>query len=290
MSETLYHFKVGDFECIAVLDMHTTAKAADFFPEVSDDELKRACEIHGVDPDALDVAYTCLVVNTGKQRILLDAGYGQMYDMNGQLLANLETIDLKPEDFDAVILTHLNLDHFGGLTDKDGNILFKNAKIYTWEGEWHYWTSEKVLTDRAQKIPDYRETVRRHLFSLESQMTFINQEGELFPGIRILHTPGHSPHHIVISVESAGESLLFIGDAFAIPSNITYPQWVCVFDHGDLKQMVESRKRLIKLAAERNALVHGFHFPFPGLGYVRPDGDTWRWEAFEESKAKTIDH
>ena len=279
MSEQIHRFKIGEFECIAVLDLQSEANARDIFPEVAEDELNQACEKHGIDPEAMDMAYTCMVVDTGERRILFDSGYGQMYGANGQLLANLEAINLKPDDFDAVILTHLNLDHFGGLTDQDGNILFTKAKIYTWEGEWQYWTSEDVIAERGQNIPDYREVMDKHLLSLESQMVFLNREEELFPGIRILYTPGHSPHHIAISVESDGQSLLFVGDAFIIPPNIKYAQWVSVFDRGDLKQMVNSRKRLVKFAVEHDALFHGFHFPFPGLGRIHKDGEAWKWEA-----------
>ena len=95
------------------------------------------------------------------------------------------------------------------------------------------------------------------------------------PGIQIVHAPGHSPHHLAI--ESAGESLLFIGDAFVHTLTITYPQWAFVVDH-DPVQATESRKMLARRAVDGNMLVHGFHFPFPGLGHIQQDGETWSWE------------
>ena len=190
------------------------------------------------------------------------------------------SVGLTPDDFDTVILTHLNAEHYCGLTDPEGNPTFPNSRIFVWEDEWKFWASESYIAQRDSEVPGAAEFYRQRLLSLEPQIEFIRQEGEVLPGIGVIHTPGHTVGHLVITVESAGERLMFVGDAIVVTVSIAHPELKPIFDWHDPDQAIETRKRLARMAVEDNYLVHGFHFPFPGLGTIREDGDTWKWEPF----------
>lgn len=282
MNAQIFRFKVGNFDCISLFDWHEIYKATDNFKSTPEDELARRCREQGLDPDGYALDYNCLVVNNGQQWILLDAGNGKLFDSReAQLTESLHLAGIHLEDIQTIILSHLNGDHFGGLTDPDGNYVFPNAKIYVWESEWQHWTSDAVLAEREKMFPGATAFYQKHLISLRPHVEFVRQDGEIVPGVGVLHTPGHTVGHMVITVESAGEKLLFLGDAIVVSVSVAYPEMKPVFDWYDPDMAIETRKRLRRLAAEENYLVHGFHFPFPGLGHIRPAGDTFRWEILE---------
>jgi glyoxylase-like metal-dependent hydrolase (beta-lactamase superfamily II) len=58
-----------------------------------------------------------------------------------------------------------------------------------------------------------------------------------------------------------------VGDALINMIHIEHPEWVAVFEQG-LDYVVESRRKLLKLIIERDLLVYGSHYPWPGLGRV----------------------
>ena len=284
MQEIIHRFKVGDFECIALLDYHETYKATDNFITVPEDELRQRYEELGIDFEANPFCYNCLAVNNGEQWILLDAGNGNLYpDRDCMLMKGLESVGLKPDDFKTIILTHLNGDHYGWLTDEDGNVTFPNAKVYIWEDEWRNWDSreETVAAIAARNnilVEEAQEYLQQNLWPIEPQLELIKQDGEILPGIDVIHTPGHTVGHMVVTIESAGERLMFIGDSFVVLPQITNPEWIPMWDQHDTALAIETRKRLAKIAVDENYLVHGYHFPFPGLVRIHADGDGWRWE------------
>ena len=276
-----YRFKVGNFDCVVLADFVHQSAVERIFSEVPEAERRAGFSAAGLDPNLkeVDTACTCLAVHNGQQWTLIDTGFGKLTEAEGygELFANMAAAGLKPEDFRAVILSHLHADHYIGLADENHRLIYPNAKIYVWEAEWQHWTTPETLTPIDKEFPEQREAIRDYLLPLQAHVELVKQEGELFPGIRLIYAPGHTAHNIVIAIESAGECLVHIGDVYQHPLFITYPRWPSMGTYNP-DQLVETRQNLAKLAAERNYLVQACHFPFPGLGHIRPDGDTWQWE------------
>jgi glyoxylase-like metal-dependent hydrolase (beta-lactamase superfamily II) len=95
-----------------------------------------------------------------------------------------------------------------------------------------------------------------------------------------LATPGHTHHHISVQVTSGNAMMVCTIDTIDHPLQGEHPTWGAEWDV-DREKSIASRRRILEMASDNNALVHGFHFPFPGLGYFKRDGDIWTWEAAE---------
>jgi glyoxylase-like metal-dependent hydrolase (beta-lactamase superfamily II) len=222
--------------------------------------------------------YICLYVDTGEHRVLVDTGAGNLAPTTGKLIQNLWANGITPEDIDTVIITHVHPDHAGGITDDNGKLLFPEARYFLWQDEWDFWTSgqaEKTLDEHSGAV--LLQIARKNLPPIKERMELVDRETEIVPGIQTISTPGHTPGHMALMVSSGSEQLLCISDVVLHPIHLEQPDWSCIFDI-DPGQVSVTRRRLLDKAATEKILVSAFHFPFPGLGYVVPQGKTWNWQ------------
>ncbi|HEX5829419.1 MAG TPA: MBL fold metallo-hydrolase, partial [Gemmatimonadaceae bacterium] len=173
----------------------------------------------------IQLGMRCLLVEHELGPVLIDSGAGnkedpKFYEIYGienagsgtrtALEAALAVAGFRPEDVAMVINTHLHFDHAGGNTWRDaaGQVrpTFPNARYVVQAGERRYAERANERT-RASYFPHNWEPVRE-----AGLLDEVEGERALADGITLLPTPGHTPHHQSILLESGGESLLFIGD------------------------------------------------------------------------------
>ncbi|MFQ6086094.1 MAG: MBL fold metallo-hydrolase [Candidatus Bathyarchaeia archaeon] len=290
MSNERFPFQIGTFECIVVSD-GTRAyphPAQTFFANAPKERLEQVLREHNIDPERWEqhvLPYPSLVINTGQNRVLVDTGAGDLEPTTGRLIPNLQVEGIAPEVIDTVILTHGHPDHIGGNLDREGRPAFPNARYVMWKDEWDFWTSEPNLAelDVDEHVKERQRTfARKNLPPIRDQLDLIDHETEIVPGVRAVAAPGHTPGQMALAISSGSEQLLYISDAAILPIHLEQPDWYTAVDF-DPQQAVATRRRLLGLAAAEKALVHAFHFPFPGLGYVIQKGEAWQWQPIEST-------
>jgi glyoxylase-like metal-dependent hydrolase (beta-lactamase superfamily II) len=138
----VYRSKIGEFEITSFNDGFTKVpKLENYVVNAPLEEIQKALEAGFIPKDDLRIPFNPLLVNTGKNLVLFDTGFGDNGSpTHGALLANLAAAGIDPKSIDTVIISHFHPDHISGLRTKAGMANFPNAEIMMPAGEWAYWT------------------------------------------------------------------------------------------------------------------------------------------------------
>jgi glyoxylase-like metal-dependent hydrolase (beta-lactamase superfamily II) len=224
----------------------------------------------------------CLLIETGKQRILVDTGYGDKLsekqrgfirlDGEQRLLENLEKLGIGPLDVDLVINTHLHGDHCGGNTQFDEDQ--KLVPTFPWAT---YCVQRLELADAAFPNERTQATYLAENFEpLEQagQLRVLRGDTRLGDRVRVVVTPGHTRAHQSVVIESKGRTAIFLGDVASWPIHMERLSWVPAYDIEPLVS-IETKRNLARWAIERQVLLIFEHHPEIKAGYLhsteRPD-------------------
>lgn len=284
MSDEVIRFRVGSTICVPISDGGGAYPREWVFAGAPPEERDAALAARGISGD-VPSDLTCLVVETGRNTVLIDTGIGAGIPGAGRLMANLDAAGYAPETIDTVIITHGHPDHIGGLLDADGEPAFPYARHVMWEGEWEFWTSETTLDRLAAGALTYPAPLgemcaamaRAKLPPIRERLDLISRPGEIVPGIEAVPAPGHSPYQFALTISSGDERLFCIVDVASNPLQLEHPEWTPIFDQ-DPEQALITRRRILDQAASEESTVFVYHYPFPGFGRVVRHGNAWRWE------------
>ena len=278
MNAASYPFRLGNFECLALSDGSVNYPPGHLFANVPHARIEEALGGRGRPVDYITTPRTCLYVNTGAHQVLVDMGAGKVAPGTGRLQRNLVATGIKPASIDTLVITHAHPAHVGGTLDDEGRPVYANARYTLWADEWEFWTSEFAFAKASER---HVAMARANLEPIRDQLTLLDREGEIVPGICTLPAPGHTPGHAVVSVSSDNERLLYIGDGVMHVLYLEHPDWTPIYDVAP-GQAQESRRVLLDRVAEEQALVMGHHLaPLPGLGHVIKAGNGWQWQPIE---------
>lgn len=275
MPERVYPFEIGAIHCISVSDgagmISSFEEVQGMFPDVSSADLHPALE--NLSGQEWEFGYNPLYIHTGPHHVLIDTGHGPASAGHGHLVERLGNLGVSTDAIDIVFITHAHGDHVEGLANTDSSLMFPNARYVIAKREWDFWMGEAA----SKAIhPDYLGHVRSKLALMEHALTLIEPGESIAPGLTAVGAFGHTPGHMAVLVESEGQRLLQIADTVHIPFQIAHLDWSPHFD-SDKTASPAVRRRLFAQAAEENMLVHAFHFPFPALGHITQDGDSFVW-------------
>lgn len=233
-------------------------------------------------PDAFDWPLNVVVVRSEGKTILIDAGLGLDPDLHlpraGQLLMRLKSAGIDLASVTDVVLTHLHMDHIGGLlVDGVKKRLRPNLRIHVAAAEVKFWESPDFSrADMPPGFPDaLRSAARRFREEYKSHLQLFDDEHEVAPGVVVSRTGGHTPGHSVVRISSGGDRLTFAGDA-VFPVGFAHPDWQNGFEHAP-EEAARVRIQLMQELAADGELLVATHLPFPSLGRVAVDGDAFRW-------------
>ena len=160
--------------------------------------------------------------------------------------------------------------------------MYANASHYVSKDEWGFWMSEDPPPETPQW---FVQLARKSLEGLRDRMHFLEGESEIVPGIRAIPAPGHTPGHMIVSVASEDEQLLYVADAATHILHLEYPDWHTGADVVP-DQAIATKRWIFDQAAAEETLVVATHFaPFPSLGTVVTKGEGWQWQPIEMGDA-----
>lgn len=221
-----------------------------------------------------------LVVESQGKRIAIDTCLGndkprtiEFFDhLQTPFLANLEAAGFPRESFDTVICTHLHVDHVGWntmLVDGEWVPTFPNARYLLGRVESEHWDAYGIHEDGDVYGDSVRPVIEAGLVDLVEFGHRVTDEVVMEP------TPGHSPGHQSVHINSDGAHALITGDVMHHPVQLCEPDWESAFD-SDIDHARATRRELLARYSGTDVLVIGTHFAGPGAGHIVADGDAWR--------------
>jgi glyoxylase-like metal-dependent hydrolase (beta-lactamase superfamily II) len=276
-----YALQVGEIDVLVISDGVLPLPAATLATNADPADLAAWLDDRLLPPDVFKWPLNVVVVRSGGRTVLIDAGIGVEYPdfpRAGRLALRLDAAGIDPASVTDVVLTHMHMDHIGGLlADGLRGRLRPDVPVHLAAAEAEFWASPDF--SRASMPPPVPDVIRsvagRFVDEYRSQLRPFEAEYEVAPGVVVCRTGGHTPGHSVVRLASGGDRLTFLGDA-VFPDHFDRPDWYNAFDH-DPEEAVRVRVRLLReLAATGEPLVAA-HLPFPSVGRVAVVGDVFRW-------------
>ena len=270
-------WKIGTVRVIKVVERESEMPFDALLIGVPDDLLGRHPWLH---PDYVinqttgRLAIQGFVIDTGQLRVLVDTCVGE-HDRPlpmgaSDFLARLEEAGYRPEDIDVVVCTHLHFDHVGWntrLVDGAWVVTFPKARYLFGRTEWEHWSTETGpfmnFDETAQPVMD------------AGQADLVEVTHRVCDDVRLVPTPGHTPGHISVVIESGGERAVITGDMAHHPIQFADPS-VATGADSDRDWAVATRRSSLAEWAADGTLVIGTHFVAPTAGRLEADGDGWR--------------
>ena len=213
------------------------------------------------------VVDTC--VGNDKARSLLG---GQT--LSTPFLEHLEAAGWTRDGVNAVVCTHLHVDHVGWNTMRENDRwvpTFPKARYFIGKREFEYWAAvsegeqPEIMADSVQPILD------------AGLVDLVAMDHRISAEVRLMPSPGHTPGHVCVVIESEGETAVITGDMTHHPCQLAHPDWSPAFD-SDPKAAADTRAGLFARWADDEVLVIGTHYAAPTAGRIRRDSDVFRFD------------
>jgi len=277
-----YAIRIGEIDVLVVSDGVLTLPGAMLAHNAEPAVRAAWLEENFLPPDAFDWALNAVVVKSGDRTILVAAGMGEEFPLPraGQLVYRLEAAGIDLSSVTDVVLTHMHMDHIGGLMiDCVKEALRPDLRIHVAAAEVEFWKSPDFSrVSMPEGFPDaLRQSAKRFLNEYRSKLRLFKDECEVAPGVTVRRTGGHTPGHSVVRLASGSDRLTFAGD-LVFTVGFEHPDWHNGFEH-DPEESVRVRVRLLRDAAASGEFLVAAHLPFPSVGRVAVDGDAFRWVA-----------
>ncbi len=239
-------------------------------------------------PDArnrITLSMNCLLIRTAGKRILVETGAGDkmdakfrgIYGLDGPFLVDgLRAYDVRPEDVDIVVNTHLHFDHCGGNTRiENGAVVpaFPNARYVVHKGEFDHAMNPNER-DRASYFPE-------NYVPLQSAgiLTLLESDSVVAPGVELIRVPGHTANMQCVKLTGGGKTALLFADLVPTTAHLPLP-WIMGYDLYPMMTL-ENKKRWIPEVVREGWLALFAHDPRVPAAYLRDRDGQWEIEPVE---------
>ena len=273
-----FRFTLGDLRLTILSDGFFSLPTSGLGVNADPAQVRAFLESHYLSPDEGYSHTNHLLIETGEAVILVDVGSGNRFlPTTGRLMANLEAAGVDPASITHVLITHAHPDHIWGIRDDFDEPIFPGAEYVMGEAEHAYWMQDDLVNQVAAEDQQFVLGAVNSITADGLDWTLVADGAEVAPGVRMIATPGHTAGHMSVMLDSGGKQLIVLGDAMSHAyTNFAHPEWFNGFD-ADGAQTVATRMRLLDMAATDRIAVLGYHFPFPGVGHVLREGESYRF-------------
>lgn len=276
---------IGSVRVRRIVELEGPIPGSFFFAEGSSENVKRHAWLRprfATQDGRLLGSIQAFVVESQGRRIVVDTCVGNdkvrtnpiWNRMQTGFLTDLAQAGFPAETIDSVVCTHLHVDHVGWNTRLEGGRwipTFPNARYLFGRREFEYW-SQAEQSEHGDVMGDsVRPIVDAGLADLVESDHRITEHVGLEP------TPGHTPGHVSVRIESDGGRAVISGDLMHHPIQCAEPDWAVHFDV-DAEAARVTRRAFLEKQAESGVLVLGTHFATPSAGHVVSEGCAWRFD------------
>jgi glyoxylase-like metal-dependent hydrolase (beta-lactamase superfamily II) len=291
-----YRLKIGELEVFVLFDgtLNFPTQAYGVNGPVERINTALAANFLPVGPTVM-TAMNGLLIKSPKGIVLIDAGTGGKGGAadGGRILANLAAIGVKPEDVNAVIISHLHPDHIGGLFvggagSVASQIVFRRAEHLITRREHATLANPSAAAQNrpASVRPFFDIVLQSFRATLDGRALFVAPGDQIIPGVEIIDAPGHTPGHIAVRISSGGQQMIHLVDSVVHHVLGFNPELRILFDEDPATASATRAKLFDQIATDRT-LVMGYHFPWPGLAHIRRTSSggyewvptVWDWAA-----------
>ena len=282
-------WQVGEVKITRIVEMEmpiSSEPGGSFLPDATPEALRKSAWLYPNfvnEQDQMLLSIHALLVEAPGLRLVVDTCIGndkQRGMLGGRSLStpflqHMADAGWSRESVDAVVCTHLHVDHVGWntmLVDGAWVPTFPNARYLIGKQELAFWSGEEndeqqvILSDSVKPILD------------AGLAELVEMDHRISPELRLAPSTGHTPGHVSVMIESKGQSAVITGDMTHHPCQLAHPDWSPPFD-SDPKAAAVTRARLFAEWADKPILVIGTHYSAPTAGHIKRDGDAFRFEA-----------
>ena len=274
---------IGKVKITKIVELETIGSTRFILPLASNEEIRKLPWLiphFATEEGRLKMSIHSLVLETPTRRIVVDTGLGNdkegrsvpaWNDRKGPFLETMTQAGFPPDSIDTVLCTHLHVDHVGWNTNLVcGKWLptFGNARYVFGNTEYEHWRDH---SDTPEHAAVFNDSVKPIVDAGKADL--IASDHQLCDEITLIPTPGHSPGHMSLHVNSAGEQGLLTGDVAHHPCQMAHLDWSSTAD-SDPVQSAVTRRALFSRFADTPTLVIGGHF---NAGHIERDGDAFKF-------------
>jgi glyoxylase-like metal-dependent hydrolase (beta-lactamase superfamily II) len=277
------YWQVGKVKITKIVELETLGGTRLILPLASSGENQKLPWLiphFATEEGRLKMSIHSLVVETPGRRIVVDTGLGNdkegrnvptWNNRQGPFLETMRQAGFAPDSIDTVLCTHLHVDHVGWNTRLEGGRwvpTFGNARYLFGRSEYEHWRDYSAEPD---KVAVFNDSVKPIVDAGRADL--VASDARVSDEITLIPTPGHSPGHMSIHIQSDGEAALLTGDVAHHPCQMAHLDWSSTAD-SDPKQSAVTRRELFGRFADTPTLVIGGHF---NAGHIRRDGDAFKF-------------
>jgi glyoxylase-like metal-dependent hydrolase (beta-lactamase superfamily II) len=286
-AEHIRHWRVGDVDIASIVEVYGFEDDISMLlPDATPQFLQQFKWLvpHFATPEGkMIISFQCFVLRSKGRTVMIDTCIGNdrqrefdvFCNLQSTFIEDLATAGFPAEEVTDVLCTHLHFDHVGWntrLVDGKWVPTFPQARYLFGRSEFQHWKHLRD-TDGYHHMGHLSDSIDPVVEA--GLVEFIDADFRVTSEVSLIPTPGHTPGHVSVLIESKGQSAVITGDLMHNPVQIAIPATEARFDM-DKAQAARTRSEFVQRFNNTSTLVIGSHFADPTAGHIVPDGKAWK--------------